>query len=140
MFGRLTRQKKGLKAQPVSPLRGQAPYTHTLGSIIWMALLRLGVTLFVAWYLKDHFNVYSEWWLVTGLAIYGIAIYPAQIQYEYFKLNNRELIEDTLCSSCRHYRPENLHCTLLDEHVSEHYLPCEGEEWEPKNLDVGIEG
>ncbi|MCB0712032.1 MAG: hypothetical protein KDD67_06850 [Ignavibacteriae bacterium] len=140
MFGRLTKQKKGLKAQPVSPMGGQAPYTHTLGSIIWMALLRLGVTLFVAWYLKDHFNVYSEWWLVTGLAIYGIAIYPAQIQYEYFKRNNRELIEDTLCSSCRHYRPENLHCTLLDEHVSEHYLPCEGEEWEPKNLDVNIEG
>ena len=140
MFGRLTKQKKGLKSQPVSPMGGQAPYTHTLGSIIWMALLRLGVTLFVAWYLKDHFNVYSEWWLVTGLAIYGIAIYPAQIQYEYFKRNNRELIEDTLCSSCRHYRPENLHCTLLDEHVSEHYLPCEGEEWEPKNLDVNIEG
>ena len=138
MFGRLTRQKNAEK--PAAPPQlGQAPYTHTLGSIIWMALLRLAVTLFVAWYLKDHFEVYSEWWLVTGLAIYGIAIYPAQIQYEYFKLNNRQLIEEILCSSCRHYRPENLHCTLLDEHVSEHYLPCEGEEWEPKALDFDLE-
>ncbi len=140
MFGRITRRKKTIGGRPSRPESGGAPYNHTLGSIIWMALLRLAVTLFVAWYLKDHFNVYSEWWLVTGLAIYGIAIYPAQIQYEYFKLNNRRLIEETLCSSCRYYRPENLHCTLLDEHVSEHYLPCEGEEWEPKAFDVDVEG
>lgn len=112
------------------------PYRHSLGSIIWMALLRLTITLFVAWYLQDHFNEYSEWWLVTALAIYGIAIYPAQIQYEYFKHNNRRLMEETLCSSCRHFRPENLHCTRLDEHISEHYLPCEGEEWEPKSFEA----
>lgn len=113
----------------------RTPYRHTLGSIIWMALLRLAITLFVAWYLKDHFDIFSEWWLVTALAIYGIAIYPAQIQYEYFKHNNRRLMEETLCSSCRHFRPENLHCTRLDEHITEHYLPCEGEEWEPKGFD-----
>lgn len=115
---------------------GRDPYRHSLGSIIWMALLRLTITLFVAWYLQDHFNEYSEWWLVTALAIYGIAIYPAQIQYEYFKHNNRRLMEETLCSSCRHFRPENLHCTRMDEHISEHYLPCEGEEWEPKSFEA----
>jgi hypothetical protein len=109
-------------------------YGHTLGSIIWAALVRLAVTMFVAMYLKDHFVDYSDWWLVTGLAIYGIALYPAQIQYEYFKRANKRLMEDTLCSSCRHFRPENLHCTLLDEHISDSYLPCGGEEWEPKDL------
>lgn len=107
-------------------------YKHTLGSIVWMALLRFGATLIIAWYLNDHFSDPSEWWLITTIAMYAIAIYPAQIQYEYFKHNNRRLMEETLCSSCRFFRPENLHCTKLDEHISEHYLPCEGEEWEPK--------
>lgn len=127
-------EKEKLARQEAAHSRQRSPYRHTLGSIIWMALLRLTLTLFVAWYLQDHFNQFSEWWLVTALAIYGIAIYPAQIQYEYFKNNNRRLMEETLCSSCRHFRPENLHCTRLDEHITEYYLPCEGEEWEPKSF------
>ena len=124
-------QKKETPQASTRPARRE-PYKHTLGSIIWMALLRFTATLIVAWYLKDHFDLYSEWLMVTVLIIYGVAIYPAQIQYEYFKQNNRRLMEETLCSSCRFFRPENLHCTKLDEHISEHYLPCEGEEWEPK--------
>jgi len=109
---------------------------HTLGSIIWLAMLRLTVTIFVAWYLKGHFGSnYTEWWGITVAAIYGIAIYPAQIQYAYFKRTSKKLIEQTLCSSCRYFNPEGLHCMQLDEHVSEFYLPCEGEGWEPKSFD-----
>ena len=108
---------------------------HTLGSIIWMALLRLIATMFVAWYLQDKLNDYGEWWIITVVAIYGIAIYPAQIQYNYFKRTSRKLMEETLCSSCRYFNPENLHCMRLDEHVTEQYLPCEGEGWEPRAFD-----
>ena len=125
------RQQKKDQTTP-GRLSRREPYKHTLGSIMWTALLRFSATIIVAWYFQDYFDKSSEWWLVTTLAIYGIAIYPAQIQYEYFRQNNRQLMEDTLCSSCRFFRPENLHCTKLDEHISEHYLPCEGEEWEPK--------
>jgi hypothetical protein len=99
-----------------------------------MAMLRLTITIFMAWYLKDHF-AYSEWWMVTVGAIYGIAIYPAQIQYHYFRKNSKRLIEQTLCSSCRYFNADGLHCMKLDEHVSEEYLPCEGEGWEPKTFE-----
>lgn len=100
-------------------------------------MLRLTATIFVAWYLKDSIqdSDYGQWWLVTVAAIYGIAIYPAQIQYNHFKRTSKKLIEQTLCSSCRYFNPEGLHCMQLDEHVSEHYLPCEGEGWEPKSFE-----
>ncbi len=109
---------------------------HTLGSIIWLAMLRLTATIFVAWYARQFVSdsEYSQWWAVTVAAIYGIAIYPAQVQYSHFKRTSKKLIESTLCSSCRYFNPEGLHCTQLDEHVSEHYLPCEGEGWEPKSF------
>lgn len=117
-------------------LRGRKIERHTLGSIIWLAMLRLTVTIFVAWYLKDQFhNNYGEWWTVTVAALYGIVIYPAQIQYHYFKKTSKRLVEQTLCSSCRYFNPEGLHCTRLDEHISEDYLPCEGEGWEPKSFE-----
>lgn len=109
---------------------------HTLGSIIWLAMLRLTAVIFVAWYLRGPFHsYYAEWWAVTIAAIYGIAIYPAQIQYSYFKRTSKKLMEQTLCSSCRHFNPEGLHCMQLDEHITEHYLPCEGEGWEPKSFE-----
>jgi hypothetical protein len=124
--------------RPIPPedlLQPQRSDRHTLGSIIWLAMLRLTITIVVAWYLKDQINNYAEWWTITVFAIYGIAIYPAQIQYHYFKKTSRKLLEQTLCSSCRHFNPEGLHCMQLDEHVTEHYLPCEGEGWEPKSFE-----
>ncbi len=117
------------------PFKGER-YPHSLGSIIWGALLRLGLVLMTVWFFKEYIENYADWWIVASLAIYGLAIYPAQIQYEYFQQSNQRVIESTLCSSCRHFRSENLHCTLLDEHISEQYLPCQGEEWEPVSLDL----
>ncbi len=113
---------------------------HTLGSIIWMAMLRLTLAIFLVWYLKDYFATYSEWWMITVGVIYGIAIYPAQVQYHYFKKASRRLVENTLCSSCRYFNADGLHCTQLDEHVTEHYLPCEGEGWEPTSFEYERDG
>lgn len=98
-------------------------------------MLRLTAVMFVAWYVRDRISDYPEWWMITIGAIYGIAIYPAQIQYNYFKRTSRRLVEETLCSSCRHFNADGLHCMLLDEHVNEQYLPCEGEGWEPKSFE-----
>lgn len=108
---------------------------HTLGSIIWLAMLRLVATIFVAWAVRDYIPEYGQWWAITVGAIYGIAIYPAQLQYSHFKRTSKKLMEQTLCSSCRYFNPEGLHCMQLDEHVSEDYLPCEGEGWEPKSYE-----
>ena len=121
-------------ARPTDAPKERHP--HTLGSIIWSALVRMILTLLAVWYVRDHVVDFPEWWMVATFAIYGIAIYPAQIQYDYFRQSNKRLIESTLCSSCRHFSPENLHCMKLDEHVSEQYLPCEGEEWEPSAFDL----
>ncbi|HVZ38614.1 MAG TPA: hypothetical protein VHI13_05015 [Candidatus Kapabacteria bacterium] len=110
---------------------------HALGPVIWLAMLRLTATIFGSWYIRQYIpsSEYGVWWGITIAAIYGIAIYPAQIQYSHFKRINRRLIEQTLCSSCRYFNPEGLHCMQLDEIVSEDYLPCHGEGWEPKSFD-----
>ncbi len=120
--------------------KNRAPWRsdrHTLGSIIWLAMLRLTATIFVAWYLRQYIPEadFGQWWAITVAAIYGIAIYPAQIQYSYFRRTSKKLIEQTLCSSCRYFNADGLHCMQLDEHVSENYLPCEGEGWEPKSFE-----
>ena len=115
---------------------GEGKYPHSLGSIIWGALLRVALVMFAVWYMREWIESYADWWIVATIAIYGLAIYPAQVQYDYFRQSNRRLIESTLCSTCRHFRPENLHCSLLDEHISEQYLPCYGEEWEPASFDL----
>ncbi len=97
-------------------------------------MLRVTLTIFASIYLREHFE-FSEWWLVTIAAAYGIGVYPAQIQYGIFKRASRHLQEQTLCSSCLFFNADGLHCTRLDEHVSEHYLPCEGEGWQPRSFE-----
>lgn len=120
-----------------------SPHRYTIGAIIWFGMLRLVLTIFAAWYLREfvvHDQLsYSEWWGFTIVAIYGVAIYPAQIQYRWFQRNSRRIVEGTLCSSCRYFNPDNLHCTQLDEHVSETYLPCEGEGWQPHAFAEAVE-
>jgi|GEM_PF-263822 len=120
-----------------------SPHRYTIGAIIWFGMLRLLVVIFGAWYLRE-FVVndrlsYGEWWAFTIVAIYGVAIYPAQIQYRWFQRNSRRIVEGTLCSSCRYFNPDNLHCTQLDEHVSETYLPCDGEGWQPHAFAEALE-
>lgn len=141
MLRRPTQFRIDGKQGPTDPVQDRqvrhGAHRYTLGSIIWFAMLRLTATIFIAWYVRDHLTSldYGQWWAITVFSLYGVAIYPAQIQYRHFKKTSKRLVEQTLCSSCRHFNPEGLHCMMLDEHVSEHYLPCEGEGWEPKSFE-----
>ncbi|MBL0333357.1 MAG: hypothetical protein IPP08_06665 [Chlorobiota bacterium] len=104
---------------------------HNFGSIIWWTLIRVVFVIIVMWLLLDRFNEYSQWWAITIGAIAAIGIYPAQIQYQKFKEDSKQIIEESLCTSCRWFDPEQLLCKKLDLHVSENIIPCEGEGWEP---------
>jgi hypothetical protein len=113
------------------------PYRNTLGSIVLWTLLRTAAVIISAWLTYDLFNVgnmgYALWWTVTALALYAVVFHPTQIQYLHYREETRRVSTDTLCASCKYFEPTGVMCSKLDEHVSELYLPCGGESWEPGN-------
>jgi hypothetical protein len=66
------------------------------------------------------------------MSIYGIIIHPAIVQYNQFKEDNKEIINNTLCSSCRHFDETAVICMKHDKHPTVDSLPCEGLDWEMK--------
>ena len=65
------------------------------------------------------------------MSVYAVIIYPITIQYRIFYAENKEIIEQTLCTSCKHFDKSAVLCMKLDQHPTLKVLPCEGLEWEP---------
>lgn len=79
------------------------------------------------------------------LSIFGIVIHPTVIHYKLFIEKNKDIIDFTMCSSCKNFDESAILCLKHDEHPSRIYLPCEGIDWEPfgteqANKDVDIDG
>lgn len=101
-----------------------------MGAIIFWAIVRTAVLIPSLWVLQG-FIEYKYWWWFGIMSVYGVIIHPAMIQYRLFLEENKEIVEDTLCSSCRHFDKTAVICLIYDKHPSLKYLPCEGLEWEP---------
>ncbi len=106
----------------------------TTGSVILGAIFRTALVMVVSFFVKERFD-FENIWLLTMLAIWGIGVYPAYKQYQSFNEKIEVLETSTLCGSCKYFESSGQLCTLLDEHVSEHHIPCEGEGWEPRHLN-----
>lgn len=101
-----------------------------MGDIVFWGLIRMAVTIPVIWYLSNYF--YSQyWWLIGILAIYGIVFHPAFKKYKLFEQENKDVIEFSLCSSCKHFDKSAVLCMKYDKHPTKDFIPCEGEAWEP---------
>jgi hypothetical protein len=68
--------------------------------------------------------------LIGSLFIFLFVLYPAIRAYKIFMENNKPVIENTLCSSCRHFDTSAVLCMKYDKHPSVSYIPCEGNDWE----------
>ncbi|HYF02251.1 MAG TPA: hypothetical protein VEC36_02660 [Patescibacteria group bacterium] len=106
----------------------------TTGSVIFGAIIRTALIITIAFFIKERFDV-EHIWILTMFAIWGIGIFPAYKQYQSFHEKVEDLQQTTLCGSCKYFETSGQLCNLLDEHVSEHYLPCEGQGWEPRHLN-----
>ncbi|AFN74542.1 hypothetical protein MROS_1305 [Melioribacter roseus P3M-2] len=104
-----------------------------MGGIIFWAIVRTAVLIPALWLLYGMME-YRYWWWLGIISIYGIIIYPATIQYRMFREKNQKIIEDTLCSSCRYFDESAVLCTKYDEHPTLEYLPCNGIDWELKEI------
>jgi hypothetical protein len=120
--------------QPAQPRK---EYSNTVGSIVGWAIFRAAVFIAVSLFLFDYlrWSNYGLWWMLTFALLYPIVFHPAQVQYRLYKEETRNVVSGTLCSSCKYFEPTGVLCSKLDEHVTEDYIPCEGEQWEPKSFD-----
>ena len=101
-----------------------------MGDIVFWGLIRMALVIPLIWALSGYF--YTEfWWFLVFIAIYGIVVHPAVVKYKAFEQANKEIIELTLCSSCRHFDKTAVLCMKYDQHPTKENLPCEGEAWEP---------
>jgi hypothetical protein len=101
-----------------------------MGAVILWTIVRMAVVIPLLWFLQGVLDY--EFWLILGFfSIFGIVIYPAITQYKSFEEDNKEIITQTLCSSCRHFDKTAVLCMKYDQHPTKQTLPCEGNFWEP---------
>ena len=105
-----------------------------MGHIIFWAIIRTAVLIPVLWFLMGLIE-YKYWWWLVILSVYGIIIHPMAIQFKIFYEENKEIIEQTLCTSCKHFDSTAVLCMKHDEHPTLKTLPCEGLDWEPKGKE-----
>jgi hypothetical protein len=102
-----------------------------VGEIIYKTLIRLGIFLLVLWFFKNYFD--EKYFLIISLlVIYFFIFHPAYLAYKKFTEESKNILTGTLCSSCKHFDESAILCTKYDKHPTENYLPCEGNDWEPK--------
>ena len=102
-----------------------------MGDIVFWTIIRTAITLLAIWILRSYISD-QLWLLIVIGAVYGIIIHPTFLSYKKFEAKSKEVINSSLCSTCKHFDPSAVLCLKHDKHPTENYIPCEGEHWEPK--------
>ena len=109
-----------------------------MGDIVFWTIIRTALVIPAVWILQSYIDI-QLWWIVSLAGIYGIIIHPAIIHYRLFEEKNKEVVESTLCSTCRHFDRSAVLCMKHDKHPTKDFLPCEGLDWEIKITSVDNE-
>ncbi len=102
-----------------------------MGEIVFWTLIRTLIMIPIIWISLDYFD-YKFWWIISIIAIYIVIIHPAIIGYKKFEEKNKDVNENSLCSTCRHYDKTAVLCMKYDKHPTMNFIPCNGVDWEPK--------
>lgn len=109
-----------------------------MGEIIFWTIVRTAIIIPVIWVLHSYIN-FQFWGIVSLLAIYGAIIHPIIVYNKIFDEKNKDIIESTLCSTCKHFDKSAVLCMKHDKHPTKSFLPCDGLDWEPKNSMQNME-
>lgn len=104
---------------------------NIMGAIVYWTLIRMVVVLPLLWIFKDYFDE-KYWFILSSLVIAFFIIYPAYNSYRKFLDKNKNVIFESLCSSCKQFDESAVLCMKYDKHPTENFIPCEGADWEPK--------
>ena len=102
-----------------------------MGEIVYKTLVRFMLILLALWFSKNLFGE-KFFWIISVLAIYLFVFYPTYSAYKRFVDENKNVITNSLCSSCKHFNESAVLCTKYDKHPTENFIPCEGTDWELK--------
>ncbi|PKL88345.1 MAG: hypothetical protein CVV23_10775 [Ignavibacteriae bacterium HGW-Ignavibacteriae-2] len=102
-----------------------------MGSIVYWTIIRTAILIPSLFLLYDWVDS-QLWWIIGVVSVYGVIVHPAIIQYNLFMEKNKEIINNTLCSSCKHFDKSAVLCMKHDKHPTVETLPCEGVHWELK--------
>ena len=101
-----------------------------MGRVVYWTIIRTAVTIPSLWILMNNVH-FQYWWFVIFLTVYLVILHPAIMQYKKFEKDNKDIIESTLCSSCKNFDKSAVLCIKYDQHPTLENLPCEGTDWEP---------
>ncbi len=101
-----------------------------MGEIVYKTLIRFVFVLLTLWFCK---NIFDEkfFWIISVLSIYLFVFHPAFLSYKKFLDENKSVITNSLCSTCKHFNESAVLCLKYDKHPTEDFIPCEGTDWEP---------
>jgi hypothetical protein len=100
--------------------------------------MRIAILIPVLWIARGYIE-FQFWWTIVIMSVYGVVIHPAVIHYRLFEERNKEIINSTLCSSCKHFDRSAVLCMKYDKHPTKSFLPCGGDDWTPKIPNHGKE-
>jgi hypothetical protein len=102
-----------------------------MGEVVFWTIIRAAITIIGLWIIKSQVD-FQLWWMISAAAVYVLVIHPAMVSYRWFEQRNKNVIESTLCSSCKYFDRSAVLCIKFDKHPTENYIPCDGVDWEPK--------
>ncbi len=101
-----------------------------MGGIIYWGLIRTAIMIILLWISYEYFDE-KFFWIIASIAIYLIIIHPIVSQYKDFVAKNKEVINNSLCSKCKHFNETAVLCMKYDQHPTNEFTPCDGIDWEP---------
>ncbi len=107
----------------------------TSGSVAWGILFRSFILVMLTFLFFINWEN-RQYWMISLVLIWGLAVYPGYRQYQKFNKRIERIKESTLCGSCKYFDPGSQLCKIYDEHISLNHIPCEGESWEPRHFDT----
>jgi len=101
-----------------------------MGGIVYWGLIRTAAMIIILWLSYDYFQE-KFFWIFASIAIYLVIIHPIVSQYKEFTSKNIEIINNSLCSKCKHFDETAVLCMKYDQHPTDEFTPCDGIDWEP---------
>jgi len=105
-----------------------------MGYIIYKTLAKTLFLIIFLWYIKSLID-FNFWLILVFAGIFFFLVYPFTEKFRQFTEDNKEIIEDSICSQCKSFDETAVICTKYDEHPAKDFVPCGGSDFEPGNKE-----
>ncbi|GAB1350690.1 hypothetical protein MASR1M107_29050 [Ignavibacteriales bacterium] len=101
-----------------------------MGKIVTETLFRIVIVIIAVYLIRTAFPDDKFWLILAITAVVGGVVLPAYNSYINFYKSNKEIIENSICSKCRHFDETAVLCKKYESHPKPDFIPCDGKEFE----------